>query len=125
MKDMDTRSDSSAKSPFPSRAQMTRARLAAEAERAIVQDTQSTPQHTSENAERLASGTAAGVNSEGIAGLNSESAAGLNNESTAPLGGAGAAPRTSGGAALGGRNAVSATSWDAVLLGDEIGRAHV
>ncbi len=115
---MDTRSDSSAKSPFPSRAQMTRARLAAEAERAIVQDTQSTPQHTSENAERLASGTAAGVNSEGIAGLNSENAAEFNNESTAPLGGAGAVPRTSWGAALGGRGAVSATSWDAVLLGD-------
>lgn len=32
---MDTRSDSSAKSPFPSRAQMTRARLAAEAEASI------------------------------------------------------------------------------------------
>ena len=149
---MDTRSDSSAKSPFPSRAQMTRARLAAEAEasiekarsathdaprsaestallnaggsapleaeRAIAQDTQSTPQHTSENAERLASGTAVGVNDEGIAGLNSENAAGVNNESTAPLGGAGAVPRTSWGAALGGRGAVSATSWDAVLLGD-------
>ena len=75
-------------------------------------------QHTSENAERLASGTAAGVNDEGIAGLNSENAAEFNNESTAPLGGAGAVPRTSWGAALGGRGAVSATSWDAVLLGD-------
>lgn len=129
---MDTRSDSSAKSPFPSRAQMTRARLAAEAEasiekarstthdaprsaestallnaegsapleaeRAIAQDTQSTPQHTSENVAELDSRIAAGCTSESTERLNSESTAGLTSENGSPLGAQSTAPHSLKGA---------------------------
>ncbi|WP_276670204.1 hypothetical protein [Schaalia cardiffensis] len=76
MKDMDTRSDSSAKSPFPSRAQMTRARLAAEAEASIEKARSAT-----HDAPRSAEGAAL-LNAEGSAPLEAERAIAQDTQST-------------------------------------------
>lgn len=65
---MDTRSDSSAKSPFPSRAQMTRARLAAEAE-ASIEKARSATHDAPRSAE-----SAALLNAEGSAPFEAERA---------------------------------------------------
>lgn len=73
---MDTRSDSSAKSPFPSRAQMTRARLAAEAEASIEKARSAT-----HDAPRSAESTAL-LNAEGSAPLEAERATPQNVQST-------------------------------------------
>lgn len=121
---MDTRSDSSAKSPFPSRAQMTRARLAAEAEASIEKARSAT-----HDAPRSAEGAAL-LNAEGsapleaeraiaqdtqstpqhtsenaerlasgtAAGVNSEGIAGLNSENGSPLGAQSTAPHSLEGA---------------------------
>lgn len=58
---MDTRSDSSAKSPFPSRAQMTRARLAAEAEASI-----ETARYAKQDASRSAESAAPRTNWDAV-----------------------------------------------------------
>ena len=73
---MDTRSDSSAKSPFPSRAQMTRARLAAEAEASIEKARSAT-----HDAPRSAEGAAL-LNAEGGAPLEAERATSKDVQST-------------------------------------------
>ena len=73
---MDTRSDSSAKSPFPSRAQMTRARLAAEAE-ASIEKVRSAKQDAPRSAEGAAS-----LDTEGSAPLEAERATPQNVQST-------------------------------------------
>lgn len=73
---MDTRSDSSAKSPFPSRAQMTRARLAAEAEASIEKARSAT-----HDAPRSAESTAS-LDTEGSAPLEAERATPQNVQST-------------------------------------------
>lgn len=73
---MDTRSDSSAKSPFPSRAQMTRARLAAEAEASIEK-----ARSTTHDAPRSAESTAS-LDTEGSAPLEAERATPQNVQST-------------------------------------------
>lgn len=73
---MDTRSDSSAKRPFPSRAQMTRARLAAEAEASIEKARSAT-----HDAPRSAEGAAL-LNAEGGAPLEAERATSKDVQST-------------------------------------------
>ena len=133
---MDTRSDSSAKSPFPSRAQMTRARLAAEAE-ASIEKARSTTHDAPRSAESAASLNAEGSapleaeratpqnvqstmqhtseNAERLAsgtaaGVNDEGIAGLNSENAAEFNNESTAP-------LGGAGAVPRTSWGAALGG--------
>ena len=133
---MDTRSDSSAKSPFPSRAQMTRARLAAEAE-ASIEKARSTTHDAPRSAESAALLNAEGSapleaeratpkdvqstmqhtseNAERLAsgtaaGVNDEGIAGLNSENAAEFNNESTAP-------LGGAGAVPRTSWGAALGG--------